>query len=64
MVNAQDRYTIEIVFQQNNERVTEDIITSEKTLRDANSWQQLVDTTVKKASLTDNTNGKVIYWKQ
>ena len=54
------RYTINISFKQYG---TDNIVEKVKTLREAESYKDLIDDTVDRALLKDNVSGKVTWWK-
>ena len=59
-----ERYTINISFKTEMFETVSNIVEKEKTLKEAMSYKDLIDETVKKALIKDNVTGRVIWLKE
>ena len=59
-----ERYTINISFKTEIFETVSNIVEKVKTLKEAMSYKDLIDETVKKALIKDNVTGRVIWLKE
>jgi len=59
-----NRYTINISFNSERFETTSNIVEKVKTMKEAMSYKELIDETVKKALIKDNVTGRVTWLKE
>ena len=63
-ITDMNRYTINISFNSERFETTSNIVEKVKTMKEAMSYKELIDETVKKALIKDNVTGRVTWLKE